>query len=176
MRALPFLAFFLAALAAPLRGQADPPTLVPGSALASLAALPTDYQDSVLQIEGAILPREPTTWQVFARDDGDVSTLKKFTVREGALLASGDALDPGLSFKGDESIDPDIITIDSTQAFDIAKKQSEAKNVPLSKAVCRLTISGGANPVWTIVCFGPDNRKIGELVIDAVTGRQPNGQ
>lgn len=147
-----------------------------GGALAAMALVPADYSDGILEVSGRRGSPEPREWVIIARQNQDLSTLRKFVVAGGQLVGNAISVDALQAVRGNDYLAAGSLQIDSDAAFRIATAEAAKSGKAVATADYSLSVRGkGTAPVWSLLLYDAAGHRVGRIEIQATDGSVVSG-
>lgn len=141
------------------------------TALAALAALPQDCQDSVLRLSADHATPNPATWYAMARAGGTGGTLRSLQITDAKVVSNKASLNLVALARNPTPVDQKKVLLDSPRVYDFAQEYCTANAGTLASASFALTQGGaGAVPLWEIWCYNASGTELGYLKMSALDG------
>ena len=140
-------------------------------ALANLRAIPPEFQNVIVKLSADNCDPNPEIWYVSAQSNSNKGGNREFELASGQVVSSKPSLGLRTAFSSSKPIDVAKIQFDSRDAFDLAQRYAKANNKVLGSVSFVLNQKGtAAVPVWSVWCYGPNEKYYGQLQLLATDG------
>ena len=140
-------------------------------AIAAMRALPIQYRSGILRLSADHGKPTPPYWAIIARNPTRRGLPTSITVTGGQVTSERATLNPRALISGDSPITLGRIRIDSTEAWQIARRFASDRGRRLDSVSYVLQQRGSsAAAVWSIWCYDSRGHYIGFLSLLASTG------
>lgn len=140
-------------------------------ALANLRALPAEFQNGIMKLSADNCDPNPEIWYVSAKSDSKKGGFREFELAAGQVVSSKPSLGFRAALSSSKPIDVAKIQFDSRDAFELAQRYAKANNKVLGSVSFVLNQKGSAAvPVWSVWCYGPNEKYFGQLQFLATDG------
>lgn len=140
-------------------------------ALANLRAIPLEFQSGIMKLSADDCDPNPQIWYITAQSDSKKAGFREFELAAGQVVSSKSSLGLREVFSSSKPIDLSKIQFDSRDAFDMAQRYARANDKVIASVSLVLNQKGGAAvPVWSVWCYGPNEKYFGQLQLLATDG------
>jgi len=141
------------------------------SAIEALQAIPDDYKDAVVKLEGSNASPNPARWNALAYEDEVGDAPRNIVISGGEVISNSLSAKVGSMLAHQTPITLGNVLVDSNIAFEIAAKICAGRGLTLASANMTLTQPGeGASPMWEISCRDQSGKGIGRVSVSAQDG------
>lgn len=140
-------------------------------ALSNLRALPAEFQGGVLKLSADNCDPNPEIWYVSAKSDAKNGGFREFELAAGQVVSSKSGSGIRQAFSSNKPMNIAKIQFDSRDAFDLAQRYARANNKVVDSVSFVLNQKGSSVvPIWSVWCYGPKEKYVGQLQILATDG------
>ena len=140
-------------------------------ALANLRAIPAEFQNGIIKLSADDCDPNPEIWYVSAQSNSKKGGSREFELAAGQVVSSKSSLGLREVFSSSKPIDLSKIQFDSRDAFDLAQRYARANDKVIGSVSLVLNQKGDAAvPVWSVWCYGPNEKYFGQLQLLATDG------